>query len=331
MIVRRLKKYVVADSQLTIPQSILEGIQRIKPLFFLILSVFIASLMLTNLSERERTVFKTLMNLALILQSAVLLSYILRAWIFRYLARKSKRDATSLGALSIFNFVTQVLVWTVALIITLDNMGYEVTTLMAGLGIGGIAVAMAMQSILGDLFASLSIVLDKPFVTGDFIAFDNYTFAGNVENIGIKTTRIRSLTGEQIVCSNNDLLNTRIRNFKRMRERRVVFSVGVVYQTPSEKLEKIPQLIREAVEWQSFTRFDRAHFQKYGDFALIYEVVYFVLNPDYNLYMDIQQGINLDIYQRFQKEQIEFAYPTQTLLVQNHQASGGAVLSDSSM
>ncbi|MBZ0254689.1 mechanosensitive ion channel family protein, partial [bacterium] len=185
--------------------------------------------------------------------------------------------------------------------------------LVTGLGIGGIAIALAVQKVLGDLFASLSIVLDKPFVNGDFVIFD--TVLGSIEHIGIKSTRIRSLTGEQIVCSNSDLLNTRIRNFKRMHERRVVFALGVTYQTPADKLEKIPGYIREIIESKDTVRFDRSHFKSYGDFSLNYEIVYYVLSPDYLVYMDIQQAINLEIYRKFEQEGIEFAYPTQTLFL----------------
>jgi small-conductance mechanosensitive channel len=196
----------------------------------------------------------------------------------------------------------------------LDNVGIDVTALVAGLGVGGIAVALAVQNVLGDLFASLSIALDKPFTLGDFLIIDDYM--GSVEHIGLKTTRIRSLSGEQLVFSNTDLLKSRIKNYGRMFERRVVFKIGVTYQTPRDKIELIPTIIREAIESQEPVRFDRSHFQAYGDFSLLFETVYYVLKPDYNLYMDIQQAINLEIHRRFEQESIEFAYPTQTLILQ---------------
>jgi small-conductance mechanosensitive channel len=185
--------------------------------------------------------------------------------------------------------------------------------MIAGLGVGGIAVALAAQNILGDLFASLSIILDKPFVVGDFLIIGD--FLGSVEKVGVKTTRLRSLSGEQLIFSNNDLLGSRIRNYGRMFERRVIFSIGVTYQTPADKLRAIPDMLREAVESQQPVRFDRAHFQKYGDFALIFEIVYYVLSADYKQYMDIQQAINLQINEDFEEHGIEFAYPTQTLYV----------------
>jgi small-conductance mechanosensitive channel len=204
--------------------------------------------------------------------------------------------------------------WALLTLVALGNLGVDITALVAGLGVGGVAVALATQNILGDVFASVSILLDKPFVPGDFVIIDDYM--GTVENIGIKTTRIRSLGGEQIVFSNADLLRSRLRNYKRMAERRVVFRLGVVYQTTPETLKHVPDILREIVEAQDGTRFDRSHFVSYGDFALVFETVYYVVSPDYNRYMDINQAINLEIARRFADTGIEFAYPTQTLLVQ---------------
>jgi small-conductance mechanosensitive channel len=203
--------------------------------------------------------------------------------------------------------------WVVVLLLGLDNLGIDVTALVAGLGVTGIAVALAVQNILGDLFASLSIVLDKPFVIGDFLAVGD--MMGSVEYVGLKTTRLRSLSGEQLVFSNSDLLGSRIRNFGRMAERRALFTIGVTYQTPREKLERIPQMIREAVEAQPQTRFDRSHFARYGDSAITFETVYYVTVPEYPVYMDIQQAINLRIHEAFEREGIEFAYPTQTVFL----------------
>jgi small-conductance mechanosensitive channel len=183
---------------------------------------------------------------------------------------------------------------------------------MASLGIGGIAVALAVQSILGDIFSSVSIALDKPFVIGDFIVVDDYM--GNVEYVGLKTTRIRSLGGEQIVFSNTELLKNRIRNYKRMLERRVLFQFGIAYETPTEQVEAIPGMVREIITGSGFdTRFDRAHFQSYGENALQFEVVYYVLDPDYNKYMDIQQQINLALLRGFRERGIGFAHPTRML------------------
>jgi len=184
---------------------------------------------------------------------------------------------------------------------------------VAGLGVGGIAVALALQNILGDVFASMSILLDKPFVTGDFITVDE--LMGTVEHVGLKTTRLRSLSGEQLVFANSDLLKSRIRNYQRMEERRVAFAVRLAYPTPAEKLAAIPAIVREIIDAQELARFGRSHFKSFGTFSLDFENVYYVKSPDYDTYMDVQQAINLAICRRFQEEGIEFAHPAQTAIV----------------
>ncbi len=228
-------------------------------------------------------------------------------------ARQLADDPSTVAAMDLVGFLMRLFVWTAVLLVLLDNLGVNVTTLIAGLGVGGVAVALAAQNILGDLFSSLSIVLDKPFVVGDFIVIDD--FLGSVEHVGLKTTRLRSLSGEQVVFSNSDLLKSRIRNYGRMFERRVVCSFGVTYQTPAAKLRRIPAMIREIVESQGKVRFDRAHFRALGESALTFEYVYYVLSPDYNSYMDIQQNINLALFEQLAAEGVEFAYPTQTVFV----------------
>jgi small-conductance mechanosensitive channel len=249
--------------------------------------------------------------IALLVQMALWGNRGIALWLSDYLKRHKDTDAASATTVSVLGFIARVALWAVLLLMILDNLGFNITTLVASLGIGGIAVALAVQNILGDIFASLSIAMDKPFVIGDFIIVGEQL--GTVEYIGLKTTRIRSLSGEQIVFSNNDLLNSRIRNFKRMYERRVLFSFGVVYQTSHEQLKKIPVMVREIIEGLEKTRFDRAHFKEYGDSSLNFEVVYFVQDPDYNVYMDIQQSINLAIFEHFAQHGIDFAYPTRTL------------------
>lgn len=209
----------------------------------------------------------------------------------------------------------KVVVWGLGIIFLLDNLGFEISTVIAGLGIGGVAVALAAQAVLGDLFSYFSILMDRPFDTGDFIILGT-DHLGTVEHIGIKTTRIRSLSGEQIVLSNSDLTSSRIKNYKRMDKRRVVFHIGVTYQTPAEKLKDIPAIIENIITSVSDTSFDRAHFSGYGDFSLNFEIVYHVLSSDYNKYMDTQQEINLRIYEEFEKRGVEFAYPTQTLFLE---------------
>lgn len=306
-------KHLDGSSQVSLASGFLSTVKRANSFFFLMIAVYVASQFLT-LSPKTTLGIIKLTKVAFILQVAVWTSGFIRAWIFRTLAHRTKRDSASMGALNIFNFGSQVILWSIGLMLILQNLGIDVTALVAGLGISGVAVALALQRILNDLFSSLSIVLDKPFVLGDFVIFGEYM--GAIEHIGIKTTRIRSLSGEQIICSNGDLLNTHIRNYKRMQERRVVFKLGVIYQTPPEKLRQIPVMIREIIEGQDSARFDRAHFASYGDFALLFEIVYYVLSPDYTIYMDTQQAINLAIYERFHAAGIEFAYPTQSLFLQ---------------
>jgi small-conductance mechanosensitive channel len=237
-----------------------------------------------------------------------------RGYVSRYSEAKLADDPASVTTVRALGFLATVFVWVAVGLVGLDNLGIEVTAMVAGLGIGGVAVALAVQNILGDLFASLSIVLDKPFVYGDFIVVGD--MSGTVEKVGLKTTRVRSLSGEQLVFSNSDLLQSRIRNYKRMFERRVVFTLGVVYQTSREQVGAIPEMLRAAVESQEGVRFDRAHFKSFAASSLDFEVVYYVLEPDFNTYMDRQQAINLAIMDTFAESGIEFAYPTQTLILE---------------
>jgi small-conductance mechanosensitive channel len=268
-----------------------------------------------ELPAKLETVIDHLAVIAIMLQAAVWVNRFLQGWLAKRVEATREIDGESVTVLTLLGFFGRVAVWLLTLLLALDHLGFDITALVTGLGIGGIAIALAVQNILGDLFASLSIVLDKPFVVGDFVVSEGWR--GNIERVGIKTTHIRSLDGEQIVISNAELLKLRIHNYKRMQERRILFGFGVIYQTPADKLERIPQLVRDVVEAQPKTRFDRAHFQKYGDSSLDFEVVYHVLDPAYNFYMDTQQAINLELYRRFAREGIDFAYPTRTLYVTN--------------
>ncbi len=214
-------------------------------------------------------------------------------------------------ALKGFMTLIRVVIWGLAMIVLLDNLGFRINSIIAGLGIGGIAVALAAQNILGDLFAYFTIMFDRPFEIGDFIIVGDYM--GVVNHLGVKTTRIGSLGGEQIIMSNKDLTDSRVRNYKRMERRRVAFRLGVTYQTPFEKLRTIPEIIAGIIREVEGAVFDRAHFFSYGDFSLVFEVVYYVLGSDYARYMDIQERINFRIHEEFGRRMIEFAYPTQTL------------------
>ena len=248
----------------------------------------------------------------IILQIGLWINRGLIFWLRHHFSQGEKEDEGARAmTLSLLSFVGRLILWTLVLLLMIDNMGINVTALVTSLGIGGIAVALALQNILGDLFAALSIGIDKPFVIGDFIVVDEVM--GSVEHVGLKTTRIRSLGGEQIIFSNTDLLASRIRNYKRMQERRAVFSIGVTYDTSAEKLEQIGSLIREAIEAQADVRLDRVHFKNFGAFSLDFEAAYYVLKPDYSFLMDVQQAINLQLVRSFSQHEIEFAFPTQTL------------------
>jgi small-conductance mechanosensitive channel len=250
----------------------------------------------------------------LLVQVALWAQRALNVWLGQRLERARATDAASATTFGLLGFVCRVALWAVALLMILDNLGFNITTLVASLGIGGVAVALAVQNILGDLFASLSIALDKPFVIGDFIVVDG--IAGTVEYVGLKTTRLRSLEGQQVVFANADLLKSRIHNYKRLYERRVLFGFGVLYSTPPDVLAAIPGWVRDIVTAQPGARFDRAHFKSFGDSSLDFEVVYFVLDPDYSRYMDIQQAINLELVRRFAAAGVDFAFPTRTLHVE---------------
>lgn len=225
--------------------------------------------------------------------------------------KQSSQAQDTVFAVSVF--IIKLVTWMIALLFILDNLNIEIRGLITGLGVGGIAIAFAAQTILADIFSYFTIFLDRPFDIGDFIVVGEYK--GTIEHIGIKTTRIRSLSGEQLVFSNNDLTNSRINNYKRMQKRRINFKFGVTYQTELEQLEKIPEYIEKIIKDIPKTTFDRAHFSSYGDYSLIFEVVYYVEDSDYKVYMDIQEEINLILKRKFKEEDIEFAYPTQSVHV----------------
>jgi len=297
-------------TQTAIDDVMIGSLRNTKLLYLLVVSIFAGSLWL-DLEPNVRSVILQAVIIATLIQGGIWVNAGLQIWLEHY--RKVEEDGANRTTMNALSFIGRLLLWVMIFLLVIDNLGVDVTALVAGMGIGGIAIALAVQNILGDLFASLSIVLDKPFVNGDFVVVGD--MAGSVEHVGIKTTRVRSISGEQLVFSNSDLLQSRIRNFGRMHQRRVVFSLGVTYQTPAEKLERIPSLIRAAIEAQELVRFDRSHFASYGDSALNFETVYYVESSDYTQHMDILQAVNLQIYRTFEEEGIEFAYPTQTLFV----------------
>ncbi|MEW6720907.1 MAG: mechanosensitive ion channel family protein [Thermodesulfobacteriota bacterium] len=242
---------------------------------------------------------------------AILFVVALVRFAFREYLRKQGADASRERALKGVVVLADAAIWIVGALFLLDNMGFEISAVVAGLGVGGIAVALAAQAVLGDLFAYFTILFDRPFEIGDFIIVGDQM--GTIERFGIKTTRIAGLGGEQIVVSNKDLTDSRVRNFKRMERRRVVFRLGVTYQTPADALEAIPAIVADVFRDIEGATLDRAHFFSFGDFSLIFEIVYYVEGNDYTKYMNIQQAANLRIRGEFEKRKIEFAYPTQTL------------------
>jgi len=228
---------------------------------------------------------------------------------------KSENGEIKLKQVKGIMVIINIIIWSLGIIFILDNFGYDVTTLITGLGIGGIAIAFAAQNILGDLFNYFVIFFDKPFEVGDFIVIDDKK--GIVENVGIKTSRIRSLTGEELIFSNSDLTRSRIHNFKRMQKRRVSFIIAVTYKTSLENLKQIPEIIKNIILSIPETEFERSHFAQYGGYSLNFETVYYVLSTDYIKYMNIQQEINLKIFEEFNKRGIEFAYPTYTVMMED--------------
>lgn len=278
-----------------------------------ILAIYAGSLPLA-LPEVLTTWLRVVAWIALLIQVAIWADALITFLLTTYQEEHVEEDADRVTTARALSVVARLCLYAIVVLLALDNIpGIEVTALIGSLGVTGIAVALAVQNILGDLFASLSIALDKPFVIGDLIVVGDDR--GSVEHIGLKTTRIRSLSGEQLIIGNSDLLGSRIRNYGRMGDRRVVFSIGVAAETPHEKLQQIPTMIREIIESQPQARFDRTHFKAFGDFSLDFEVVYQVVEPDYALYMDIQQAINLAILQRFAEEDIQLPYPTQTVYI----------------
>ena len=322
LVAHRLSK-VTKATKTQLDDFAVEVIKKTRFFFLFTVSLY-AGLSILSLSAATQRTVDTIIILALLLQSGMWVSGAISFWLGQTIKQRMEEDAASATTLTALGFISRLMLWAVVLLVSLDNVGIDITALVTGLGIGGIAVALALQSILSDLFASLSIVLDKPFVIGDFIIIDEHL--GTVEYIGLKTTRLRSLSGEQIVFSNGDLLKSRIRNYKRMYERRVVFAVGITYQTPYEKIAAVSSLLRQIVESQPHVRFDRAHFKEYADSSLNYEVVYYVLSPDYNTYMDVQQAVNLETYRRFEHERIDFAYPTRTVYI--HRPGPGTISED---
>ena len=306
IILKKLKK-ISEKTTSDIDDILIEAVQSLKPPFYYFMSLYLILPFLT-IKESVLGVIKGLL-LILIVYQLIKSILILVDYIFEKLANKEGNDGGEKMAYSYLGTFAKILIWGIGLLMILSNLGVDVTTLVAGLGIGGVAFAFALKNILGDLFASFVIFFDKPFVLGDNIEVG--AVRGKVTKIGIKTTRIQSVQGEEVVMSNQDLTSKELHNYQKLEERKVTFSFGVTYETPPIKLRKISGWIKEIIKAIKETRFDRAHFNRFDDSALNFDVVYYMETDDYKKYMDAQQRINLNILEKFKKEGIEMAYPTQ--------------------
>lgn len=308
----RLQKWAKA-TKTKIDDFLLRGLEKavVPILYVIIFYLSVKTLTLHPKVERSIDVITVILATYFIIK---MITSALRFGLHSYIKIKAEVEEDAERRIKQIRGITAIVsffIWVIGFVFLLDNLGFEITTVIAGLGIGGIAIALAAQAILGDLFSYFVIFFDRPFEIGDFIVTGE--FKGNIEHIGIKTTRVRSLGGEQLIFANSDLTNSRIQNFKRMDRRRVVFKLAVIYQTPAKKLEEIVDVVKKIVVDHHDVTYDRGHFANFGSFSLDFEFVYFVLSSDYNYYMDIQQDINLKIYREFENRGIEFAYPTQTL------------------
>ena len=326
IILYRLKKW--ADrTETTIDDFLIRGIEKsLVPVMYF--GSFYLSVKTLNLQPKVEKVIDVISVITVTVFIIGMITSLLRYSLNSFIRKRAeaeedaeRRQKQIRGIASIVSF----LIWVLGLVFLLDNLGFEISAVIAGLGIGGIAIALAAQAILGDLFSYFVIFFDRPFEIGDFIVVGDKM--GNVEYIGIKTTRLRSLNGEQLVFSNTDLTNSRIHNFKRMERRRIVFRLGAVYETPSKLIAEIPLIVKKIIQEQPDVTFDRGHFANYGDFSLNFEFVYYVMSSEYNKYMDTQQNINLRIFEEFESRGIEFAYPTQTLYL--NKINGSAEKSES--
>lgn len=298
-VAQRLESGAPDTSLRLLPDRLL---QRTSILFRFAIAAYAGSLTL-NLIPEVALAIRVVVVLIVAVQVGVWGNTTIRFLGMRYLAR-ARSDPAVIASVYGLSFIAMLVMWFVLVVVALDNVGVKVTALVAGLGIGGIAVALAAQNVLGDLFASLAIILDRPFVVGDAIAVGDLT--GTVEHIGVKTTRVRAITGEQLVFPNSDLVSSRVRNYRLMRERRIEFRFNVLYSTPPDLLDRVPTMVREIIEREVGVRFERAHVKQLGDTAVTVEAVYSVLSPDYTAYMDIQQSVNLAIFREFQEVGIAF-------------------------
>ncbi|MDD5749869.1 MAG: mechanosensitive ion channel family protein [Patescibacteria group bacterium] len=295
---------------------LIEVFRQIRPPFYFFVAFYFAIKSIQT-SEMFDRVLLVLFLIIIVFEVIRALSRFLDYFIRRYLKKNKPKEEDgqhSESMVKLLQLMIKVVFWVIGIIMILSNLGINVNSLIAGLGIGGIAIALALQTVLGDLFSAFAIYIDKPFKIGDFISIGNDR--GVVEKIGLKTTRLRTLQGEELVISNHELTNTRIQNFRRMQTRRIAFNIAVTYQTSLKNLRAIPKMVEEIITKAELTKFDRCYFVEYGDSSLIFEVVMFIESRDYTDYLKARQQINLDIYEKFAKAKIDFAYPTQTIYLE---------------
>ena len=310
LLTRRAETWAAQSSNAT-AQSVADVLAGTSRFLVLMVALLVGASML-DLPGRWENRLSQLWFVAVALQMGMWGMRAIGLGVGRYVARHSSAGMTQVSAsATLLSWGLRTLLWSVVLLAILSNVGVNITAFVASLGVGGIAVALAVQNILGDLFASLAIAVDKPFEVGDFIAVGDVT--GTVQMIGLKTTRIRSLQGEQVVMSNTDLLKRTISNYRLMETRRIVFSFGITFDATAEQAEAVPQVVRKIIEGMPQLRFDRAHFKAFGGSSLDYEVVYIVQDPGYAVYMDLQQAINLAMMREFKAMGVEFAFPTRTV------------------
>ncbi|MBC7567220.1 MAG: mechanosensitive ion channel family protein [Pedobacter sp.] len=309
-ILKRVKKW--AQNTSTSWDNFVVALVETSVIPLLYISSFYFGLMTLKLDDKITNILHTAYLGAFTFFLLKIVSSAFKKFIYSFIRREESNEDKQKQAAGLI-IIANIVIWILGIIFLIDNLGYNVTTLIAGLGVGGIAIALAAQAVLGDLFSYFVIFFDRPFEIGDFVVVGDDN--GVIEYIGIKTTRIRTLSGEQLVCSNTDLTNSRLHNFKRMEKRRIVFSLGVTYQSTHQQLAEIPALVKDIIVSKAKLQFDRGHFSGYGDFSLNFEFVYYVLDSDYTIYMDNQQAVYLEIFAQFEKRGIEFAYPTQTLFV----------------
>ncbi|MFC1645000.1 mechanosensitive ion channel family protein [Patescibacteria group bacterium] len=312
IIIKKLEK-AAKVTKTDVDDFIISLVKSIKPPFYFIISIYIALISLDSIPVAKKFIDVAIW-LIVSYQVIIVLQKIIDYMVDRITTDENGEFDNDKEIVKLLGNILKVVLWLIAILLVLSNLGVNVTSAVAGLGIGGIAIAMAVKDVLSDIIASFTIFLDKPFKVGQSIKFGSDV--GEVKRIGIRSTKIKTLQGEELVVTNQDLAKARIQNYKRMTKRRVKQSLGVVYGISSDKIKSIPVWIQEIVESTENTEFARAHFSSYGDSSLNFQFVYHISSDDYGMYMDAQQKINIEIYEKFEKESIEFAYPTQTVILE---------------